>query len=162
VPVIRHITFQAWLGAYGTFIPEEDMKAYLDQHFVGPALERVMASPDVHGYVAEDSSGPIGWMRTLWDPTTRRCNMTSLYVLPERQGCGAGGRLLEVAERCALSYGVNELWVGVLEQNLPALTWYEKRGFVRMHDAPFTMGKTTLSHCLCVKQLGVKGSHHGR
>jgi hypothetical protein len=69
--------------------------------------------------------------------------------------------LLDVAERCARSYGVRELWLGVLEQNLPALEWYERHGFVVTHRAPFTMGATTLNHCVCVKQLGVKGPGHG-
>jgi ribosomal protein S18 acetylase RimI-like enzyme len=161
IATIQRITLEAWLDAYRSFIPEADLREYLATHFSATVLERVMASPDVHGYVAEDRSGPLGWMRTLWDPTTRRCSMTSLYVLPHRQHRGVGGRLLDVAERCARSYGVRELWLGVLEQNLPALEWYERHGFVVTHRAPFTMGATTLNHCVCVKQLGVKGPGHG-
>jgi ribosomal protein S18 acetylase RimI-like enzyme len=161
IPAIREITLETWLDAYRAFIPEVDLRDYFARFFAPVALERVMASPDVHGYVAEDGSGPFGWMRTVWDPATRRCNMTSLYVLRRGQRHGAGRKLLEVAEHCARGYGASELWVGVMEQNTDALEWYKRRGFIIRHQAPFTMGKTTVSHCLCAKPLEMKGPEHG-
>ena len=162
IPAIRRITLAAWRDAYGSFIPEEDLQDYFGSHFSRVVLETGMVSPDVHGYVAEDSGSAVGWMRLRWDPTVRRCSMTSLYVLPRHQGRGMGARLLEMAERCAQGHGVDELWVGVMGQNAAALAWYRRRGFVVSDDGPFTMGKTTVMLCLCVKQLAEKGAEDGR
>ena len=110
-----------------------------------------MASPDVHGYVAEDASGPFGWMRTLWDPATRRCSMTFTLRAPTcSTAAGPAARLLEVAEHCARGYGVSELWVGVMEQNLRALEWYKRRGFTSGTRPPSRWGRR-LSATACAQ-----------
>ena len=159
---IRQITLEAWLDAYREFIPAEDLQDYLARYFSTEVLERAMASPDVHGFVAEHSGCPVAWMRTHWDAAAGRCSMTSLYVLPGSQRRGAGARLLEVAERCALGHRVRELWLGVMERNRQALEWYIRHGFTVRGTEPFTMGRTTVTLCLCAKQLGNEGADNDR
>ena len=162
IAAIRRITLEAWLDAYRGFIPEEDLRDYFGRHFSVEALERAMASSDVHGFMGEHAGRALAWMRTHRDPGTGRCSMTSLYVLPDSQRRGAGARLLEVAERCARSHRSGELWLGVMEQNRPALEWYLRHGFAVRGTEPFTMGKTTVTLCLCAKQLENKGTANGR
>lgn len=58
-----------------------------------------------------------------------RLYLASLYLLPEFQRKGIGGRLLAAAEEKTLSYNLGELCVGVMVQNELARRWYEKRGF---------------------------------
>lgn len=50
--------------------------------------------------------------------------VNQLYVAPEFQGRGVGTELLAMAMRCN---PVLELWV--FEENVPAIRFYERRGF---------------------------------
>ena len=83
-----------------------------------------------------------------------RLYFASLYLLPDFQRKGIGGRLLRAAEEKALAYNLGELWVGVMVQNEAARRWYEKRGFRFVREEPFRMGGTTVPHLIGFNVIG--------
>lgn len=54
-----------------------------------------------------------------------------LSVAREWRGLGVGGELLEVAAGWAAAGGVSKLTLGVFPENLRAIRFYERHGFVR-------------------------------
>jgi len=143
---IRRITWTTWLDAYGSFIPERDLKSYFDSAYTVKELTELHRSPHFRGLLAEVEGRPTGYAKVRYAPEEQRCYVSSLYVLPEFQGKGVGRRLMEEAERHALAFGVKEIWLGVMVQNTPALEWYQRNGFVFVEEQPFTMGATTVMH----------------
>ena len=70
-----------------------------------------------------------------------------LSVAIERQGSGLGRSLLELGERYARDCGLSvvELWVVNLRQEL--LSWYRRRGYVRVETRPFEQPSRQLREC---------------
>lgn len=153
VPAVRRILWETWLATYGPFIPEKDLRHYLDTRYSERALADLHAQPEVQGYLAEIDGRPVGWMRTTLEENERRLSVSSLYVLPGEQGKGVGSLLLREAERSALEHSATELWLGVMEQNVEALAWYRRKGFRFVREEPFVMGGSSINHLIGYRPL---------
>ncbi len=153
IPAVRRITWETWVATYAAFVPAEDLRAYFDVHYSPEALGALMADPSNGGFLASVGVVPAGFVRTHWEERESRFYVSSLYVLPEFQGKGIGGRLMAASERKALAQGVRAVWLGVMEQNVRTLDWYRKTGFTFVEEAPFTMGNSTVNHLIGFKSL---------
>lgn len=145
---VRRITWTTWRDAYGSFIPEHDLRSYFDKTYALEELARLHAQTTFRGLLAEVGAEPAGYAKVQFAPAEGRCYVSSLYVLPGFQGRGVGGSLLAAAERHAVEFGVHELWLGVMVQNTQALAWYRRVGFTFVEELPFTMGGTTVPHLI--------------
>ncbi len=153
LPHIQDITWQTWLATYSSFIPTEDLKSYFDEHYSVEALTELFNQEEVDGFVAELNNRLVGYEKNKFSSEETRYYVSSVYVLPECQGMGLGGRLLVLAERKALEYGLDRIWLGVMTQNTSALKWYRKKGFEFVEEFPFTMGRTTVPHLIGYKLI---------
>jgi ribosomal protein S18 acetylase RimI-like enzyme len=88
-----------------------------------------------------------------FNANTGRCNVASIYVLPESQGYGLGSMLMQEASRAALEAKYDRIWLGVMSENSPTIAWYRALGFRFIEEAPFTMGKTTVRHLIGFRLL---------
>jgi len=156
LPDVRRIMWDTWLATYASFIPLEDLRGYLDEHYSLQALTELFHAPDVNGFIAEVAGTAAGCERTSFNNADRRFYISSLYILPLYQGRGLGGQLLKEAEQCARTYGATAVWLGVMEQNAGALAWYRKLGFEFIEESPFTMGHTTVNHLIGYKNIHLR------
>ena len=64
-------------------------------------------------------------------PRTGICsgNLLSICVLPDYEGTGVGGRLIESFQLACKTEGYNRLALSVLKQNSRAVTFYKKHGW---------------------------------
>ena len=152
-PAVRRILWESWIAAYASFIPPEDLRAYLEATYQITSLSRLYDSALIHGFIGEAGGEAVGFARTQFHKKENRLYLASLYLLPAYQGKGIGGRLLGVAEEKALEYGLPELWVGVMVQNKAAGRWYEHKGFRFSSSEPFQMGRTTVPHRIGCKRI---------
>jgi ribosomal protein S18 acetylase RimI-like enzyme len=154
VASIRRITWESWISAYLSFIPESDLKSYFDIHYTEESFLSMFDDPSMHGFTAEMDGQAAGYARLFFNRDENRLYVSSLYFLPGFQGQGMGSRLLEAAEGYAAEKGLDELWIGVMVKNRRALDFYRKVGFQFVREEPFTMGKTTVSHLIGYKRIG--------
>jgi GNAT superfamily N-acetyltransferase len=99
-----------WLA--GLHTPQEDRWFF---------RERVFATCEVWGAFGGSAMIGVIAFREGW--------IDQLYVLPQAQGQGVGGGLLQVAQRAFASL---ELWT--FQRNTPARRFYEARGFVLVEE----------------------------
>ena len=148
LPAVREVLRRSWESAYASFIPLEDLRSYLDEHYSLDGLRRLTADPDVTGFVGVVGDRVVAMMRLKNDRDESRTYVSSIYVLPEQQGNGWGRRLMRVAAEQANIAGRTELWLGVMTQNIQALAWYRSHGFIAVREEPFTMGRTAVAHLI--------------
>jgi ribosomal protein S18 acetylase RimI-like enzyme len=151
---IREITWRSWMTTYSRFIPETDLKSYLDLHYTKEVLLNMFNDPLVHGFVAENEDQVAGFVRLSFDLNENRLNIPSLHVLSEFQGRGIGRRLLDRAEKYAVGRGLDKIWIGVMIKNRRALALYRRVGFVFVHEEPFTLQNTKADHLIGWKRVG--------
>jgi GNAT superfamily N-acetyltransferase len=151
---ILGITWQSWISAYSSFIPESDLRFHLDTTYTEASLLRMFDDPSIQGFVAEAEGISAGYTRLFFASDENRLYVSSLYLLPDFQGKEIGKRLLEAAEEYASDKGLDAIWIGVMVKNKQALLFYRKVGFLFIKEEPFTMGETTVSHLIGYKKLG--------
>lgn len=153
IDCVRDITLQAWMQTYSRFIPRQDLLAYYNEHYSREALERLFSSPDVHGFAGMADGRCAGYVKTRFDGNEKRFYITSLYVLPAYQAKGIGTALFKKVLEWAATFPVNEVWIGVMNENTEALAWYTKLGFIFIREEPFTMAASTVAHRIGCKKL---------
>ncbi|MBM4346828.1 MAG: GNAT family N-acetyltransferase [Deltaproteobacteria bacterium] len=152
---IQGITWQSWVSTYSSFIPESDLKSYFDIHYSEQSLLNMFDHPLMQGYIAESEGRITGFIRLVFNQDENRIYFPSLHIIREFQGQGMGTKLIEAAEGYATNKGLKELWVGVIVRNRKAFPFYRKIGFIFVKEEPFTMGKTTVSHLIGLKKIGM-------
>lgn len=152
LPSVRALIWRSWLATYSGFIPKIDLQTYLDTNYSLKALVNLFENPMVSGFVATREETICGYARVLIDRDEERFCLSSLYLLPEHQGQGLGLLLFQTTLAEAIRNGFDLLWLGVMVQNVRALRWYRRLGFVFSDALPFTVGKTTVNYLLgCLK-----------
>ena len=141
----------AWLAAHRRHIPPaawERRRERWTPEVSASGWERCLrerdASPDLTRacyLVAEDNQGSIVGVAAAAaaeaDPTGTLGEVGSLYVHPDHQTRGIGGRLMrELAARLE-QMGVRSLHVGVLTANVDAQRFYEALGAQHVGDRHF-------------------------
>jgi len=153
LPAVRRILWESWMAAYRAFIPEEDLRSYHEATYRIESLIHLYESPSVHGFMGEADGKQAGFARAQFHWNENRIYLASLYLLPDFQRKGIGGRLLAAVEKKVLEYNLGELWVGVMVRNEPARLWYEKRGFRFVKTDFFRIGGTTVPHLIGCKVI---------
>jgi ribosomal protein S18 acetylase RimI-like enzyme len=148
LPAVRDVLRRSWESAYGSFIPSDDLHQYLESTYSLDALRRLLADPEIAGYVGVRGTEIVAMMRVRDHRAEGRTYVSSIYVVPEEQGKGWGHRLMSTAAAHAVASGRHEIWLGVMKQNAPALEWYRRHGFVADREEPFQMVRTTVQHVI--------------
>lgn len=159
LPSMRNITWLTWVATYAPFIPEEDLRIYFDAHYSLEELTRLFAKETVKGFMAFVDEAAAGFVKTEYSREEKRFYVSSLYVLPDHQGEGIGGKLYRVAEEHGLTFGADRVWLGVMEQNVRALAWYRRLGFDFSEKQPFTMGASTVDHLIGSRMISTTDAH---
>ena len=150
---IQKVLFNTWLASYADFIPVTDIQWYFNNYYAEGNFAQLYEEKESIGFVAEVKNNIVGYARMKFNHEHQRCYLESLYVLPEFQGKGIGMGLLKVVEKTALQHSYQQIWLGVMEQNVPSLEWYKKLGFKFVEQSPFQMGKTTVNHFIGFRDI---------
>jgi len=85
----------------------------------------LLAERSVLGYVGNELAGII-----TWAPHEGRGLVLDLSIYPQYQGMGVGGKLLLKAEVDMQAAGLETYALSTTNDNLPALYFYQRRGWV--------------------------------
>jgi len=151
---ISKITLQSWISTYLSFIPESDLKSYVNNHYTETHLLTMFDDPFVFGFVAETGGHIVGYARLVFNRDENRLYVPSLHVVPKFQSQGIGTQLLDVAEGQAAGRGLDELWIGAMVKNKRALALYREIGFLFVKEESFAVTHTTVGHIIGFKKLG--------
>lgn len=91
------------------------------------AVHGVLYSPhELPGFIAEQAARWVGLV--TYQVSDTQCEIVTLNSLV--QGQGIGSALIEAIKRTARQTGCHRLWLVTTNDNLNALHFYQKRGFI--------------------------------
>lgn len=133
---------------FGHLYPPRDLADFLAR---AHSLER--ARSDITNtsnavWLAEAESGTIGYALAgpceLPHPEVAAGDgeLKRLYLLRRAQNGGLGGRLFETALAWLLAAGPRTIWIGVWSENVGAQRLYRRRGFDKIGEYGFAVGRT--------------------
>lgn len=156
---ISKIGSASFRAAYAGTASAEDLLAHLDEFFglepVSSELQQagrwyLLASIDgeAAGYVKiRDSEKPESV------PGRRALELQQVYVAPDKQRHGLGGRLIDAALNLGGFMAVDGFWLSVWEEADWAINAYSKYGFEKVGTTDFKLGSTAYTDWLMYKAL---------
>lgn len=147
---------------YETFAPhnsEEAMRKYLDESFASEKLIRELKNPDSQFFIASEGEIAIGYLKVnsgkeqteLQDETS--LEIERIYVKSAYHGKKVGQILYNKALEIALQEKKKYLWLGVWEENVRAVNFHKKNGFVEFATHVFKLGNEEQTDLIMKKVL---------
>ena len=130
LPKVRALAESIWRVSYAGLLSPGQIEYMLAGMYSPERLLQDWQSGIVFEWPVVDGI-PVGYMATQADPTAMVLHLHKLYVLPEFQGKGLGGRLLEHAFQAACQAGCRKVRLHVNKGNHRAIACYRRHGFVQ-------------------------------
>ncbi|MGC4190239.1 MAG: GNAT family N-acetyltransferase [Thermomicrobiales bacterium] len=141
-PAIAAVHVRTWQDVYRGHMPDAFLDALTPERR-RPFWDRMLAeaAPPWATFVAEDEAGTVVGFCSVGPsrapdsldgasrPSSETGEVYSIYVLPDRQGRGAGRMLLDAVCDALRENGFAEAVLWVLAGNAPAIGFYERMGW---------------------------------
>jgi len=154
VATISAIGHESFRTAYENTCEPDDLISHLEEFFGEVAIHGEMGVPGRYYLLALNSALPAGFVKISDSrrpeeiPASRAFELHQVYVLPEQQRFGIGGKLIEAAARFARDKAADGIWLTVWEEAPWAINCYRKYGFEVVGTTDFRLGKTVYTDLL--------------
>lgn len=138
---------------------EENMKKYLDENFSTEKLTDELNNKNSEFYFAKLEDTVIGYLKLNFGESqtelkdNKALEIERIYVPKEYHGQSVGQILYEKAIQVAKQKDTDYVWLGVWEENLRALSFYKKNGFVEFDKHIFKLGNDEQTDIMMKLQL---------
>jgi diamine N-acetyltransferase len=143
---LQKIGRQTFFETFSAGNSEENMKRYLEDNFSVERLTAELNNPDSEFYFAVLHSKVIGYLKLNYGSSQTELKdddaveIERIYVLQEYYGKKVGQLLYDKAIQIARDRNASYVWLGVWEENLRAINFYKKNGFVPFDKHIFRLG----------------------
>jgi diamine N-acetyltransferase len=137
---------QTFREAYAATNPEDDLEAYIEDHFNAAALATALADARNAFFVARVDGSLAGYanLRAGVVPAplagTSAIEIQRIYVSGEHYGRKVGAALMGHLLDEARTTGHDVIWLGVWQENARAIRFYEQWGFEACGSDTFQLG----------------------
>lgn len=143
---LRQISLLTFREAFAAQNDPGDFETYLRDAFSMERLRREVEHPDTRFFFLYYGESLAGYAKLnagsaqteLQDPEA--LEIERIYVRKPFQGKGLGSWLLERLRFLGRQEGKMYLWLGVWEENMEAIRFYERHGFVTFGKHPYYIG----------------------
>lgn len=143
---LQKIGVQTFSETFSAVNTEEDMKQYLDNHLSINKLTNELDDVNSEFYFAISDDNIIGYLKLNYGASQTELKddnaieIERIYVLKEYHGKKVGQLLYQKAIQIATERNAGYVWLGVWEENLKAISFYKKNGFVEFDKHIFKLG----------------------
>lgn len=143
---LQAISKKTFADTFSSSNTKEDMQKYLNESFSQDQLLKEISNQNSFFYFAMIDQEVVGYLKlNVAEAQTEIYDLSSLeieriYVLDTFQGKKIGQILFNKAVEKAKSLNLNEIWLGVWEENISAINFYLKNGFEKFDQHIFKLG----------------------
>ena len=157
--IVQQIGRETFFETFAEANTEADMEKYLAENFSNAKISAELDNPESQFFVAWRSEDPVGYMKLntghiqteLQDPAS--LEIERIYVKSAFHGQRVGQLLYDKALEIAGFEQKKYIWLGVWEENLKAIRFYEKNGFVAFDKHIFKFGEDEQTDTMMRKML---------
>jgi ribosomal protein S18 acetylase RimI-like enzyme len=146
VEALQQIGKQTFIETFSDFNTHENMSKYLNLAFSTEKILEELRNIYSEFYFAISGESIVGYLKiNLENSQTEKkldksLEIERIYVLNSFQRKEVGQNLFNKAIEIAKDKSLNYVWLGVWEQNLKAIRFYEKNGFKTFDKHIFKLG----------------------
>lgn len=143
---LQAIGRQTFFETFSAGNSEENMKMYLDERFSVEKLSSEINNMNSEFYFAIFDNNVIGYLKINFALSQtelkddKAIEIERIYVLKYFQGKKVGQLLYEKAIQISRQKNADFVWLGVWEENLSAIKFYKKNGFMAFDKHIFKLG----------------------
>ncbi|MEC4005435.1 GNAT family N-acetyltransferase [Flavobacterium sp. SUN052] len=143
---LQRIGRQTFKETFSEFNSEANMRNYLDEVFSKEKLMAELEEKNSEFYFATLKDEVIGYLKVNYGDAqteikdSKALEIERIYVSKEFHGKSVGQLLYDKAIEIGLQKKVVYVWLGVWEENLRAIHFYKKNGFVEFDKHIFKLG----------------------
>lgn len=156
---LQEIGRTTFLEAFQSSNTSSDIQAYLDKSFSEQQIRSELTNPLSTFFFAILHDEIIGYLKlNVGDAQTEKMGsdfieIERIYVLHKHQGKRIGDALMEKALSEARRFNMKHAWLGVWEQNLKAIEFYKRKGFIAFDTHVFILGSDRQTDILMKLEL---------
>jgi ribosomal protein S18 acetylase RimI-like enzyme len=146
IQLLQKISRQTFSETFSSGNTEENMKKYLEEGFSAEKVTAELEDPGSQFYFATLHNNVIGYLKLNFGQSqtelkdNNAIEIERIYVLKDFQGKKVGQLLYEKAIGIAKQENAEYVWLGVWEENVKAINFYKKNGFVEFDKHIFKLG----------------------
>ncbi|WP_428233186.1 GNAT family N-acetyltransferase [Flavobacterium sp.] len=143
---LQKIGRQTFQETFSDANSEENMQKYLDESFSTEKLSAELNNKDSEFYFATLENDVIGYLKVNFGESqtelkdNKALEIERIYVSKEFHGKKVGQLLYDKAVEIARQKKNDYVWLGVWENNVRAISFYKKNGFVEFDKHIFKLG----------------------
>jgi len=143
---LKKIGKQTFRETFSESNSEENMDKYLEEGFSNEKLTTELTDKNSEFHFASADNEIIGYLKVNFGDSqtelkdSNALEIERIYVLKEFHGKSIGQLLYDKAIEIARQKEAEYIWLGVWEENLRALSFYKKNGFVEFDKHVFKLG----------------------
>lgn len=144
---IKNISEKTFYETFSNENTKEDMENYLKENFSYEQIENEVKENGSRFFIVENNEEVVAYMKLNFDKSQTETGhdntleVQRIYVLQEYKGKHIGKMLIEKAIEIGRNNNLNYIWLGVWENNINAIKFYEKRGFEKFDTHIFKLGE---------------------
>jgi ribosomal protein S18 acetylase RimI-like enzyme len=146
VEQLQKIGRQTFYETFSAGNTEENMEKYLNDRFSIEKLSSELRNNNTEFYFAALGDNVIGYLKLNFEQSQtelkddKAIEIERIYVLKDFHGKSVGQLLYDKAIQIATQKCADYVWLGVWEENLRAINFYKKNGFVEFDKHIFKLG----------------------
>lgn len=143
---LQKISRDTFFETFAHSTSEENMCQYLENNFSKEQLSKEIEDEHSAFYFAKLENTVIGYLKINYSGAQTELNdqksleVERIYIGKEYYGKGVGQLLLDFALQIAKQQQMDYVWLGVWEENLRAINFYKKNGFIEFDKHIFRLG----------------------
>ncbi|MEV9641384.1 GNAT family N-acetyltransferase [Mammaliicoccus sciuri] len=159
IHTLQEISYNTFHETFSHMNSEKNMKTYLEKAFNTKRLEKEVLTPFSKFYFLYWDEKLAGYLKiNVNEAQTEEMGKEALeieriYINKEFQKKGLGKFLLNKGIELAKDQGKKNVWLGVWENNLGAIQFYQKMGFVKTGAHSFYMGDEQQTDFIMMKTI---------
>ena len=138
----------AFLEAHGHSAPKEDIENYVSNNFTEENFRKELENPQFifHKIYVDDTIA--GYSKIVLNaknaaiPNENSTNLSRLYLLKDFYGLNLGVELFNFNVNLSKENNQKGMWLFVWVENLRAISFYQKMGFVKVGKFDFKISET--------------------
>ena len=158
---VQRIARETFAETFSEANTVENMTRYLQENFSDEKIKTELSNPDTQFFIAWEGEAAIGYLKVnsgqaqteLQDPGS--LEIERIYVKSNYHGKKVGQMLYGKAVETARSLKKSFIWLGVWEENLKAIRFYEKNGFIAFDKHVFVFGEDRQTDIMMKKVLAL-------
>lgn len=158
-PLLQTIMRETYYDTFSAYSSEEDIQTYMNEAYAEEVLCQELVDANSEYYFLEEDGNIVAYLKLntgaaqTEEIADNAMEIQRIYVRSQYKRKGYGQQLMAYSLERAKVRACSAIWLGVWENNKPALAFYRENGFKKVGEHVFMVGQQKDTDYIFLKKL---------